>query len=341
MKKTLCNSWAFLIIPFISILVIFLLVFLLSDSPGRTLYFFFVGPFSSVLRFGNMLNSAIPLIFGALGITITMKAGNLNLGGEGQIYLGGCAAAVVLLSSSTFPDFVVMIFAAFAAVAVGGFMGSVSGLLRKKFGASDLITSFLLSASLIPVGDYLIFAVLRSPDVNLLASDRFSSGRVLFSLLPPSSLSVSILFALALIVIFHFLIHRTVAGYRFRISGSSPDLALIGGIDPNKRFVPAMAVSGGFAGLTGFFAVAGTYGMCYQGFSGGLGWNAIAMALIAANEPLLLIPVVFVFASINAGASAVMLQAGFGFETTAFIQAAVLLLAALPFGIRYLKGRGI
>ena len=100
-----------------------------------------------------------------------------------------------------------------------------------------------------------------------------------------------------------------------------------------------IGLSGALAGLAGFFAVAGTYGMCYQGFSGGLGWNGIALALIAGNEPLLLFPAALVFGAVKAGAAAVMLHAGFGFETASFIEAAVLLLAALPFGIRYLRGR--
>jgi len=311
-----------------------------SDSPIETLKIFFTGPWSNRWFLGNTLDNMALLLCAALGASLAFRAGCFNLGGEGQIYLGGCAAAAVLLSRNQYPDFFILILAALAAAACGSIMGGVSGLLRKKFGASELITSFLLAAALIPVGDYLIFALLRSPDINLLATDKISAGRTLHYILPPSSLSVSIIYILLLIILFHLFIHRTVWGYRFRISGISPELALFGGTDPNKRFVPAMIVSGALSGLTGFFAVAGTYGMCYQGFSGGLGWNGIAMALIAANEPLLLLPVVLVFASINAGANAVMLRAGFGFETAAFIQAAVLLLAALPFGIHYLKKRG-
>jgi simple sugar transport system permease protein len=175
--------------------------------------------------------------------------------------------------------------------------------------------------------------------MNLLATDKFAADRTLPALLPPSSLSLSLVFVLALIVLFHLFIHRTGTGYRFRIAGAAPRLADFAGIDADKRFVPALAVSGAAAGLTGFFAVAGTYGMCYQGFSGGLGWNGIALALIAGNEPLLLVPSVLIFGAVKAGAGAVMLQSGFGFETAAFIEAAVLLLAALPFGHRYLKER--
>jgi simple sugar transport system permease protein len=79
--------------------------------------------------------------------------------------------------------------------------------------------------------------------------------------------------------------------------------------------------------------------MCYKGFSGGLGWNGIALALIAGNEPLLLLPVVLIFGLVKTGAALVILNSGFGFETAAFIEAAALLLAALPFGARYLRGR--
>ncbi|MDR0447523.1 MAG: ABC transporter permease [Treponema sp.] len=319
------------------------LVFIAAGSryPAGTLQAFFLGPWSNTWFLGNTLDSMALLFTASLGAVIAFRGGCFNLGCEGQIYMGGIAAAVLLLKADFLSGPISLVLAALGACLTGGIMGAVSGLLRKKTGAGELITSFLLAAALIPAGDYLIAHVLRSPGVNLLATDKFSPDRVLPHILPPSSLSVSIIISLALVFLFHFFIHRTAQGYRFRITGLAPDLALFGGIDSGSYVVPAMACSGALAGLAGFFAVAGTYGMCYQGFSGGLGWNGIAMALIAGNEPLILLPAVFIFSSIRAGADAAMLQPGFGFETAAFIQAAVLLLAALPFGIRYLKGKGL
>ncbi|MCL1815184.1 MAG: ABC transporter permease [Treponema sp.] len=330
------------LIPFGAALII-PVCFILAGSavPVRILEAFFIGPWSTPWFLGNTLDNMTLLLTASLGAVIAFRAGCFNLGGEGQIYLGGCAAAVVLLNKSSLSGTVMLVLAAAAAMATGSIMGGISGLLRKKFGASELITSFLLAAALIPAGDHFISTVLRSPGVNLLATDKIASGRILAKLLLPSSLSVSIIIALFFTFLFHFFIHRTALGYRFRIAGAAPDLAGFAGIDAEKRLVPAMTLSGALSGMTGFFAVAGTYGMCYQGFSGGLGWNGIAIALIAGNEPLLLLPAVLIFGSIRAGSDTAMLQAGFGFETAAFIQAAVLLLAALPFGIRYLKGRGL
>jgi simple sugar transport system permease protein len=162
-----------------------------------------------------------------------------------------------------------------------------------------------------------------------MATGRF--GFTLPRLLPPSNLSVSFIFALALIDLGHLFIYRTVWGYRYKVAGSAPDFARYGGIDPERCWVPAMGVSGALNGLTGFFAVAGTYGLCHQGCSGGLGWNAIAVALIARNRPLALIPAALIFGWLKAGSDSALLSRGLSFETTAFIQAAVLILATIHF----------
>jgi simple sugar transport system permease protein len=309
-----------------------------SANPAKTLEAFFIGPWSNPWFLGNTLDSMALLLTASLGAAVAFRAGCFNLGGEGQIYLGGCAAAGILLTGKL-PGPVMLIVAALTATALGGVMGGASGLLRKQLGANELITSFLISSMLIPLGNYIISSVLRNPEGNLLATEKIPPGSLLPKLLPPSALSISLPIALLLAALFHAFVHGTTFGYRFRISGAAPDLARFSGINADKRFFPAMAVSGGIAGLMGFFAVAGTYSMGYQDFSGGIGWNAIALALISGNEPLLLIPAVFIFNALKAGSDAAILQARFGFETAAFIQAAALFLAALPFGSRYLTGR--
>jgi simple sugar transport system permease protein len=321
-----------------ALLVPALIIFAGSPDPGKSLAAFFIGPWSNSWFLGNTLDMAALLLTASLGAAFAFKGGCFNLGGEGQIYLGGCAAAAVLLTPADFPGPVLIAAAGCAAFAVGGLMGGLSGLLRRGAGANELISSFLLSAALIPAGDFLIAGPLRNQKGNLLASAAFSHDRLLPKLLPPSVLSVSCLVALVLVALAHLFIRHTAAGYRFRIAGAAPELAFFGGIAPEKRFIPAMAVSGALAGLCGFFAAAGTYGMAYTGFSGGTGWTAIAVALIAGNEMLALVPAALFLAVLKSGSDAALLQAGFGFETAAFIQAAVLLLAALPLGKRILLG---
>jgi simple sugar transport system permease protein len=221
--------------------------------------------------------------------------------------------------------------AALAALTTGGVMGAISGILKRKFHASELITSFLLSAALTPLGDYLISGPLRDPGGNLLATSPFPLNRLLLRLLPPSNLSVSFIFALILVIGGHLFINKTAPGYRFRIAGAAPDFARYGGIRPESYWTPALTVSGALAGLTGFFAVAGTYGRCHLGFPGGLGWNAIAVALIARNSPPALFPAALIYGWLKAGSDSALLASELNFETAAFIQATVLLLATVHF----------
>ena len=316
-----------------AILLTVILIIANSPAPGRTIRAFFLGPWSSPWFLGNTLDGIALLLTASLGAAIAFRGGTFNLGGEGQIYLGGLAASVVLLNGQggTFPAPLLLASAAIAAMLAGVLMGGFSGLLKKRLGMNELITSFLFSSALIPLADYLIKGPLRDSGGNLLALPAFQNRLVLTRLLPPSNLSVSFIFALLLVLAGYIFISRTYRGYQFRISGSDPGFARFGGMNPEKAWIPAMAVSGALSALTGFFAVAGTYGRCHAGFSGGLGWSAIAVALIAGNRPLALLPAALIFGWLKSGSDSALLAAGLNLETSSFIQAAILLFATARF----------
>ncbi|MDR0496325.1 MAG: ABC transporter permease [Treponema sp.] len=307
---------------------------------------FFFGPWSSPWFFGNTLDGIALLLTASLGAAIAFRGGTFNLGGEGQIYLGGLTASVVLLTGRGWltwhhwavagndgglPAPILLILAALTAMVTGALLGGFSGLLKKKFGMNELISSFLLSSALIPLADYLVKGPWRDSTGNLLALSAFSDDLMLSRLLPPSNLSTSFIFALLLVFCGHVFINRTSPGYQFRISGAALDFARFGGIDHEKAWIPAMSISGALFALAGFFAVAGTYGRCHAGFPGGLGWSAIAVAFIAGNRPLALLPAALVFGWLKSGSDLALLATGLNLETSSFIQAVVLLFATVNF----------
>jgi simple sugar transport system permease protein len=307
-----------------------ILILLNSPFPKLTLRAFFLRPWSSPWFLGNTLDGIALLLTASLGAAIAFRGGTFNLGGEGQIYLGGLAASLVLLNIKL-PALLLLFLAGITAMITGAILGGFSGFLRKRFGLNELITSFLISSSLIPAADYLISGPFRDSTGNLLALPPFPGKLVLLRLLPPSNLSVSFFFALLLVIAGHIFINKTYPGYIFRIASAAPDFARFGGIDAKKLFVPAMAASGALCSLAGFFAAAGTYGRCHVGFSGGLGWSAIAVALIAGNRPLALLPAALVFGWLKSGSDSALLAAGLNIETSSLIQAAILLFATVRF----------
>jgi simple sugar transport system permease protein len=294
------------------------------------LFTFLVGPWASLYFAGNSLDFFALLLCAAVAALIAFRGGLFNIGLDGQIYSGGVAASFVMLFlPQTLPAGLMLAVAALSAAGIGFLMGSFCGFLKKTTGASEIITTFLLSSAIFPLADYLIQNFLRGKSDNLLASRHFSENYILPHFFSVSNLNISFIITLFFPFLLYFFLTRSTIGYRFRIAGASPAFARYGGINPEAYQIPVLGISGAFAGLCGFFAVAGTYGLCYQGFSGGIGWAALAVALIARSNPLALIPAALFYTVIKLGADQVLLTAGISFETSSLIQAAILFFATV------------
>src|SRR5574344_614034 len=86
------------------ILVSAALLFCTAENPLQAMLSFFSGPFSSIYYAGSWLDKGALLTFAAAGMCFSFHSGNFNLGGEGQIYLGGLVAALVLNSLASLND---------------------------------------------------------------------------------------------------------------------------------------------------------------------------------------------------------------------------------------------
>jgi len=330
-SRSLSFSAGVLFIPVIALVVLVILILLLSDSPARTFYFFFIGPFRNVYSFGNMLNAAIPLVLGALGITVAMKSGSLNLGGEGQIYLGAFVAAAIACSFSGngIAQFGVIagIFAAAAGVLCAGVVAAFSGFCKARWNTSELITTFLFSSAIIPIVNYLVTGPFMDPQTSLLSTRKIPENMRLPQLPGHPVLNTGIFIAIALVIIVHFFLERTKTGYEFRMAGYNELFARYGGINTKLNTVLAMAISGGFYGLAGSVAVMGTYHSVIKEFSAGLGWNGLAVALIACFNTAAVIPAALFFAWIGSGARIAMQNTGLTIETASIVQSVIFFLS--------------
>ena len=90
--------------PLTGFIVCILIILFCAQNPLSALASLFTGTFTSPYYFGSMLNTAAFLMLAGTGASLSLKAGNMNLGGEGQIYTGGFVAALVLTSSWKIPS---------------------------------------------------------------------------------------------------------------------------------------------------------------------------------------------------------------------------------------------
>ena len=329
--------------PLAGLLTALCIIVLTSNRPMQAAGAFFSLPFTSVYYAGTWLNGASLLIIAGLGAAFAMQSGNINLGGEGQVYAGGFTA--VLIMNRLLPESAVsgtaavhglsvvgVSAAAWVGAAAAGALGAcIPALLKHRRGINELISSFLLSAALIPLIDYAVSGPLRDQSKNLLAMP-FIHERLRFTrILPPSLLNMSAVAVIPSALLCAFFLYKTRAGQRFRICGTAPEFARYCAYPVAMSSAAGMIVSGMFHGAAGYAAVAGTYYTCHSGFYAGMGWNALSAALIARSNPLALIPVSLFLSYIFTGTSASAVAAHTSYDAAFLVQGAVMLFISAQF----------
>ena len=304
-------------------IVMVLLTLIMSDTPGDTLYSFFLGPWTNKYHFGNMLNTAIPLMLTGIGISLAFRASMFNLGGEGQVYIGGLAAAAVCLSLPMLPGILGIPLGLSAAIAAGALTAGLSGFFKFQWRTDELITSLLISKALILIVDSIITGVLQDPDNNLQTTKKIAEQYWFPRIYPPSNLDISIVFVVFLAILAYFYLFKTHWGYEMRMCGLNPEFARYGGIRVRTYFLLPMVLSGGLHGLAGAVSVMGTQHILFKGFSGGMGWNGIAVALIARDHPIAVIPAALFFAYLRSAAESAMIHGDATMEMALVVQAVI------------------
>ena len=250
----------------------------------RLLSIFLAGPFSNKYYLGNLINNAVPLVFTGIGISIAFRSSMFNLGGEGQVYCGGFAASLFCLYFPFLPGWIGIVLSLLTAALIGGAIAGMSGIFKTKWGTDELLSSFLISRALIHIIDSFITGYFKDPESNLNTTEKIAQQFRLFKIFQPSSLNLSLFLALAAAGIGVYYLFRTRSGYKIRMIGLNEQFARYGGIDIPRYKVLSMIISGALHGMAGAGVILGTHYMCLKGFSSGLGWNGIVVALIGSEK---------------------------------------------------------
>lgn len=306
----------------ISIVLSTVVLALFSKDLGGALEQFFLEPFSNRYFLGNYLADAVPLMISGLGVLIAFRSRNFNLGGEGQLYVSALAAGVLVLHLPAGTDPVAAWFgAALAGALVGAAIGALSGLLKAFWHVSEMISSFLISAIVINVSDFFISGPLQDPASNFQTTRQIASEFLLPRILPPSKLDISIGLALVLVAAFMVMDKRTKIGFELKVCGENEEFARYCGIPVAAYQTAAMGISGGLYGLAGALLVMGPQGRVMRGFSSGLGWSAISVALLAQGSDAGVVPAALFIAFLGTGSDHVMIGSGIPSEIISILQA--------------------
>lgn len=288
----------------------------------------FMGAIGSPRAIAYTLVEATPYIFGGLAVLIGFRAGLFNIGVEGQIAVGSMCAAIVG-AFVTLPP-VIHVLVAFLAGALGGAVwGAIPGWLRARTGAHEVITTIMFNYIAIRGTDYLIKVPFldqesssqRTPFIAATAEIPFLFGEN-YRLHGGFLLAVATSFAVA------WLLKRTTTGFEIRTTGANPDAAHYAGMNVSRTIIVTMALSGLMAGMAGASQVLGLEHNLKASFSAGYGFDSIAIALLAASNPIGIIPAAIFWGALRNGAGLMQLNSGISINLINIIQALVIAFVA-------------
>ncbi len=290
---------------FLALLTGALLFLAIGKSPLEAYKTILTGSFGTLTTLKQTIVIWIPLLVTGLAVGLAFKMKFWNIGGEGQILMGGIAATsmVIYTGMSGTPLLILM---AAAAIVGGGIFAAIPGFFKAKWGTNETLFTLMLNYIAINFLTFLQHQNTWKPEGSNFPIVKDISNRA--ALPAVFGIHMGWIFALLLAVMVYLYLNKTKQGYEISVVGDSIDTARYAGMNTNKIQVRTIALSGALCGFVGYMQVAGADGTLTQSTSGGVGFTAITVAWLAKLNPFAMIIVAMFIAILQRGSLAIQSQ---------------------------------
>ncbi|HJX41565.1 MAG TPA: ABC transporter permease [Anaerolineales bacterium] len=274
-----------------------------------------------------------PFLLAGLAVAVGFKAGLFNIGAEGQLYAGALLAVWIgfVPALANLPAPLHIPLAVAGGILGGAIWGGIAGFLKARTGAHEVINTIMMNHIAIRLADWLIKS--REPLILLdttasVPRTPFIAATAEYPRLGDTPLHFGILISLGAVALVWWFLYRTTLGFELRTVGANPNAAKYAGMSVTRNLVLAMAVSGGLAGLAGAGEVLGVQHNLPPGFFAGVGFDSIAIALLAKTNPIAMIPAAFLWGGLLNGAGLMQIRADISIDLVKIIQALIVMFVA-------------
>lgn len=276
----------------------------------------------------------IPLLITSLGVTLAFKMRFWNIGGEGQLIMGGMFASYFALFHADWPGFVLFPVMFLAGILGGGIWALIPAFFKVRFGTNETLFTLMLNYIALYLVSWLQEGPWRDPGANgfpKIAS--FDKSAVLPKLF---GVQIGWVIALVLVAILFVYLRYTKQGYEISVVGESRATANYAGMNVQKIILRTMFLSGAVAGIAGMVQVSGSDRTLSTGVAGGVGFTAIIVAWLARLNPISSMIIAFLFAVLEKGSSVVQSQYNLSTDCADVLQGIILFFVlGCEFFIRY------
>ena len=296
-----------------ALLVSAAIIALMGESPWQALQLMVGGAFGSQEGIGYTFYYATNFMFTGLAVAVAFHAGLFNIGGEGQVYIGGLGTGLVCLWLGAHSFWLVLPVAIAAGALFGAAWAFLPGWLQARRGSHIVITTIMFNFIASAVMTYLLVNVLIKPGQQSPETREFAAGGTMPAVhellakigvgFAASPWNLAFFLALAASALVWIFIWHTRWGYELRVTGQSAAVARYAGISPSRIIVVAMLLSGALAGCMGLNELMGSQHRILIDFPAGAGFVGIAVALMGRNHPLGIFLAAVLFGALDQGGS--------------------------------------
>lgn len=304
------------------------------------------GSLRSQGAWGLTLTTSAPLLLVAVGTIVATRAGLVNIGQEGQLLIGTCAAAYFAVRVGG-PGWFVIAVALLAGAAGGGAWAGIAAGLRAWRNVPEVLTTLLLTFVAFPLMTFGLRQSWLLKDRDTERMNQLNSGERLPAnanlpdlMIFGNSIDSGFFVAIGLAFVLTVMVGRTVLGSRIDMLGFNPRAAQRFGVSAGPLSAAVLIGSGATAGVAGAVLLTGgaASDRLVFGFSGNFGWDGLLVALLARNRVMLAIPMAFVFAMLRTGSS-FLAATGVDRKMTDVVQALLVLALLLPPALLFIRDR--
>jgi ABC-type uncharacterized transport system permease subunit len=295
-------------------LLLFGFILLLSGKdPIQSYKDIFSSTLGSAYGFSEVLVAMIPMLMTALAVALPSRVGLINVGGEGQLYIGAAFATWGALTFQHLPAWILLPVMVILGMLGGALWAFIPGYLKAIGLVNETITTLLMNSVAPKLIGFLIFGYWHSAMDTVKTANFVAAAR-----LPTffgTRVHLGMVFALALLALFWFVMRYTRWGLEMRAIGGNSQAARRSGIPVKGYLITVMCIGGAIAGLAGMSQISGFYGVLLLNFSVGLGFMGFLICWLAGGEPVGILLMSFVVALITTGGNMLQLTRDLPYAT--------------------------
>ncbi len=281
------------------------------------------GAVGSMQSISNTLVRVSPLLLGGLGAAIGIKAGLWNVGIEGQMYAGAMGATAIGLVELPVPSWLHILLAILAAAICGALWGMIPAYLRAYRGVNEVVTTIMMNYIGIFFASWMVHEPqpLAQPDAFFPMSRIIVPGARFPILIKGTSLHPGAFIGIILCILMYLMFRYTSFGFRTRMLGANPEASRYAGMKVRRQILLVFLLSSALGGMAGAGEILGLKLRLYDFFVGGVGYEALAAALLVGGSPIGVIFSTIFFAGLKVGATTMQIVTGIEAPMALVIQA--------------------